>query len=368
MSTNKNTYSQTSEANRSPPKGHELQCFSIDDVDDMRFFKFPQKLLRDPAYRDLSMSAKVLYGVLYDRAELSRKNHWNDSDGKVYIYYPIDDIAELMCLSKTTVVKCLQELEVFRLIKKIRQGLGRPSKIYVFNTSKIVTYDNETLEFQNLASEKQESVNPEVQNFIPSKTDNNNTNNNKTYPSSSDGDDLFYRNCQNTNFQFSVERVERNVEALPASDEEMLMRNIDFAWFQTHDGEKRNWKDDDGVRENYKISAGMVREIIKIMIATLDSKKPTIRIGQEDIPIEKVRNSFMSLGRGDIEKIVRCIQNSSKQIKNIRQYTLAMLYNAGQTAALTRLIEESKKELQKNDLIMGRLNFDLSFQGKKQEP
>ncbi len=42
------------------------------------FFRIPKVLYTDPIFKNLSSDAKVLYGILLDRMELSMKNGWVD--------------------------------------------------------------------------------------------------------------------------------------------------------------------------------------------------------------------------------------------------------------------------------------------------
>lgn len=67
-------------------------------------------------FKNLSTDAQLLYGLLLDRMGLSAKNGWYDEESRVYIYYPSDEA----------------ELDIgIGLIKRVRQGLGRPSVIHV---------------------------------------------------------------------------------------------------------------------------------------------------------------------------------------------------------------------------------------------
>ncbi len=54
------------------------------------FFRIPKVLYTDPIFKNLSSDAKVLYGILLDRMELSMKNGWVDENNKVYIYFTIE--------------------------------------------------------------------------------------------------------------------------------------------------------------------------------------------------------------------------------------------------------------------------------------
>ena len=53
------------------------------------YLPYPRFLLK----MDLSQTAKLLYALLLDRSTLSQKNGWQDDEGRVYIVYPIAEIA-----------------------------------------------------------------------------------------------------------------------------------------------------------------------------------------------------------------------------------------------------------------------------------
>ena len=42
------------------------------------FVRIPRIMLTEPAFQELSLASKVLYGVLLDRMSLSMKNNWFD--------------------------------------------------------------------------------------------------------------------------------------------------------------------------------------------------------------------------------------------------------------------------------------------------
>ena len=95
------------------------------------FFKMP-KLLFSERYKGVSTDAKVLFGLMLDRMSLSAKSeHWMDADGRVFIYFPVQEIMDLLCISDKTATRLYKELEKAELIQRERQGLGMPSKIYV---------------------------------------------------------------------------------------------------------------------------------------------------------------------------------------------------------------------------------------------
>ena len=80
---------------------------------------------------DLTQTAKVLYAVLLDRANLSRANGWTDEDGNIYIVFPLNKLADMVNKGPTTVKTSLAELETAGLIERRRCGNGMPNRIYV---------------------------------------------------------------------------------------------------------------------------------------------------------------------------------------------------------------------------------------------
>lgn len=98
------------------------------------FYRIPKQLFYDACFSILSTDAKLLYGLMLDRMELSAKNLWMDKDGRIFIYYTLDEIKEIFRCSNDKAVKVINELDVKKgigLIEVVRQGQGKPNKIYV---------------------------------------------------------------------------------------------------------------------------------------------------------------------------------------------------------------------------------------------
>ena len=80
---------------------------------------------------DLTQTAKVLYAVLLDRANLSRANGWTDEDGNIFAVFPLSKLADWVDKGPSTVKNVLNELETAGLIERRRCGNGLPNRIYV---------------------------------------------------------------------------------------------------------------------------------------------------------------------------------------------------------------------------------------------
>ncbi len=107
--------------------------FYREEADQYGFIRIPKMMVVGEDFSSLSISAKILYGMLLDRMSMARKNKWLDDEGKVYILYPITEIQKDMSVSKKSVVDYLRELEDAGLVDRISSGNGKPSRIYVKN-------------------------------------------------------------------------------------------------------------------------------------------------------------------------------------------------------------------------------------------
>ena len=71
-------------------KGENAYAFPFhygQEAESYTFYRVPKILFTAEAFDHLSTDAKLLYGILLDRMQLSIKNSWIDEDGKVFIYY-----------------------------------------------------------------------------------------------------------------------------------------------------------------------------------------------------------------------------------------------------------------------------------------
>ena len=94
------------------------------------FIRLPNFLFEAPSFRSLSSEAKLLYAMILRRTDLSRKNGWADDYGKIYLYYPINEVCELLHCGRQKAVDTLRELQYADLVSIKKQGCGKPNRIY----------------------------------------------------------------------------------------------------------------------------------------------------------------------------------------------------------------------------------------------
>lgn len=95
------------------------------------FYQIPRQIFTDRRCQGLSSGAKLLYALLRDRAALSRRNGWVDGQGRVFIYFTIREVEQALGCSHGTAVALMGAVARAGLIERVRQGQGRPSRIYV---------------------------------------------------------------------------------------------------------------------------------------------------------------------------------------------------------------------------------------------
>lgn len=78
---------------------------------------------------DLSNDAKVLYALLLDRAGISRENGYIEPDGRIRLYFTLEEAKGKLHRSRQVATRAFQELERNGLIIRKKQGLGRPAVI-----------------------------------------------------------------------------------------------------------------------------------------------------------------------------------------------------------------------------------------------
>lgn len=92
------------------------------------YIAFPRFLLG----LDISETSKIIFALLLDRARLSQTSDtYKDDNGKIYVYFTLKDLAQILNKSENTIKRSLKVLEKEDLITKINQGFNKPNKIFI---------------------------------------------------------------------------------------------------------------------------------------------------------------------------------------------------------------------------------------------
>lgn len=166
-----------------------------------RFIKIPMAFVESQFYSDFSTEGKYLYGILYNRFQLSIKNGWVDDKNCVYLIYTVDELCKILGFGKNKVIRLKKELVKYGLLEEVRQGLNKPNLLYLQNVETRESVLNSDFEevgnysksaeiaevsksnFRNSQNQTSKSFKNKLQEVSKSnsnKTENNKTENNKT--------------------------------------------------------------------------------------------------------------------------------------------------------------------------------------------
>ena len=102
-----------------------------------------------------------------------------------------------------------------------------------------------------------------------------------------------------------------------------------------------------------------------LLVETVCSARTTIRIAGDDYPADLVKSKLMKLNSSHMEFVFDCISKNTTEIRNIKKYLLAVLFNAPSTingyyTALVAHDMKHRQNLKKEDSPMkqGTLIFD----------
>lgn len=105
--------------------------YKLGDIDNEQFYQLPKALFTNPFYKNLPMSAKVMYALLRDRFNLSRNNGWVDENDDIFFIFAQEELQEALNISHPTCVKAMKKLVEYDLLDIVRQGLNKPNKLYI---------------------------------------------------------------------------------------------------------------------------------------------------------------------------------------------------------------------------------------------
>lgn len=295
----------------------DLDYFYGSEAEQFHFYRIPKALFTDHRYKTVSMEAKVLYGLLLDRMSLSIRNGWLDNDGKVYIYFTLEDAIEFLGFGKDKLVKLFKELDKdsgIGLIERKKQGQGKPTKIYVKN---FILPADEPLTSEKPKSEPSDAAQTSEipkSRVLPSRsadcgisasnnTDKKDTESNDTepiYPPLSPERPTAGRGRQ----RLRMDEIEQYREA--------VRENIDY----------------ECLLAEHPFERDLIDGYVELIVEVCCTRREYVRVNQEDMPRELVKSRLLRLDKEHISYVMDCLSKNTTLVGNIKAYTLSALYNA----------------------------------------
>ena len=267
------------------------------------FYRFPKALMKEE-HSSLSLSSKVLYVLLLDRAGLSKKNKWYDKNGHVYVYFRVKEICKVLGIGKDKATRLLRELDDeygVGLIRRVHRGQGRPDRIYVMSFLKGGEGD---------VKEEEEPLSEAPENGLLEGEEND--------PSlyNSKNEDIIttksYHSYQDEGTRFLKERDDMRA---------LIKENIAYDWFvKAYQFEKPEHRPFGSIEE--------LDELVETMVEVICSSSDTIKVGKENIPHSVVKDRLLNIDQTHMEYILECISKTTTKISNPKAYNISVLYNA----------------------------------------
>lgn len=307
------TTKKNNKAQRTESQEIKLNLYKISEIRQDQYIQIPKELFYNE-YSDLSSDAKLLYGLLLDRMELSRANNWINESGEIYLIFTREEIQDILKISKKTCIKAFKQLAQKGLILEKRQGLNKPNLIFIGHIEyKNAENSDKNRRCKNYTSGGVIFTPPEVQKLHSNKTDLNNTNLNDTENQSSQSNKKQTKQTgqtRQTEPNQSGSKIE-NVNTL-AAYETLIKENIAYA----------------DLCNSHQYDIKFIDEIVSNILDVVMSEKKKITVAGEQKNIELVKSVLLKLNYYQIEYVIEKYKQVTTKITNKRQYILTMLYNA----------------------------------------
>lgn len=309
----------------------KLDFYYGKEAEQFTFYRLPKVLITDKRFKDLSDSAKLLYGLMLDRMSLSVRNGWFDEEERVYIKYSFSNIMEDLNCAKEKASKLMRELEDIGLIWRVSQ-IGRANIIYVKNFVSMVE-EVTTDQFEKRTCTKNEPVesgdntyqtsmkselvrNSDMyDNPIESCTENepqvvrkSNSSNNDYNNTLLNESNHIYQTCSKDICEDVIDEAEIYID--------LIKKNIEYDLMMS----RKRWKDKD-----------LYDELFQLICEVVCVPTKSVRIAGKDYPYNLVKSKFLKLNSTHLEYVIECIERNTTKIANIKSYLITALYNAPST-------------------------------------
>ena len=250
----------------------------------------------------LSLKAKGLLSQM-----LSLPDDWD---------YTLSGLCFINRESKDAIRSAINELERAGYIRR-RQTTDATGK---FGSNEYSIYERPITDSPSLgspSSEKPTTEKPIAEKPLPGTPTQLNTKKSSTQKQNTHGSNTDSIPFRETAAVIPPERKGRDAMSVTEIENyrELILENIEY----------------DCLKQRYPLYLDDLNEIVELLVETVCAKRKTTRISGADFPHEIVRSRFLKLDSSHIEFVMDCLQKNTTQVHNIKQYLLAVLFNAPTT-------------------------------------
>ena len=288
-------------------KGQESEMLS--------FYRIPKLLFTNAYFKELDVSAKVLYGLMLDRMSLSLKNKWFDEQQRAFIYFAQQEASEMLGFGDDKIRVLFNKLEEFGLIERKKQGQGKPTIIYL---KKFISEGMAEVQTPEKSGSESEADVSDPGNIGVKTTEISESRPREIRVLDHGNSDPNYNNTSNTNLititnHISSMKTDLNDEYNAYA--EIIRENLAV----------------DTMLERYPQDTEIIEGIYDLVLETVLCQKPSIWISKNEYPTNLVKSKFLKLNNMHLEYVMGCMKENTTKVRNIKNYLLAALFNAPST-------------------------------------
>ena len=306
------------------------------------FAKLPKVFFDEkaPQYKHLTAQHILAYTLMRERLQLSIINQIEDKDGTPFIYYDLGKMAADVRCGEKKAGQLVNDLNNMGLVRKVRQGLGKPNRIYVHDVleaepskrlDRTRSKDGQEPQEEQLKSCQENIAEPSkgqtrpVEGTVPEQS---NGQSNKTEISNTENSKTEISNTDNSNY--SVNGNERALDGgfmTPDARKYFLARNEE----------------------------SLVDEVRKLLFKIVRATPQTIRIDDREMKGNAVSKQLENISIAQIETALNHVIEKKCSEEQREECLTAELYHVTQessqqsnTTALAEISEETQVQNRKN--------------------
>ena len=234
----------------------------------------------------------------------------------------------------------MKALEKAGLIERVRQGLGKPDRIYVKDCCKDVSEDRTESETPVEISQgdfnvetvenRKISVVPDDDFDVPMHEKSQPEPVKNTVQSCENTQVTLYNNQNNKTIRKQSDQISQTAGRMDGMEqrktyEQLVKANIEYDWF------KDVFTLSPNEPQRPKGTIEELDDIVAIMVDCICTRAKTIRVGGQNMDAEVVRSQLLKLNSEHIQYVFERVYGYAGEIANIKAYMITVLYNAAIT-------------------------------------
>ena len=313
---------------------YKLDYYHPDDKYSFLFTQVPDFLFEDPACRELSNNAKLLYSKLLRETRQAAKKGNIDTDGHLYIDFSLSQTCNFLNCSEATAKRVRKELrdcfgDGIGLVQFISHGQGRPDYVYVIN---YIPVTDSGIPSESSQSNPKPIIDPsrEIKDEPSEELRSNLSRELKSDPYNkiNDKESLKRDNIYHLSFTATAPQKDNDDEQRDSFSNEHLVRKTNQKPYSVVLDEVKTQISFDQLLASMPDKAELITSIAEVMAQEFISNSPGLSIKGCTYQRAEVKSRLRSIDMPIVKYVLSCLSSSKSKVNYIQRYILATLLNA----------------------------------------